>query len=205
MANCERCGLQLPDGAEYCPNCGTPVMKRHEASTSIAAPAAKLLEAGLLGAFIAVMIGLFVPPDINLYFLPSFIGAFAAVFLFRTRSLGEAITIALAVFFFTDAIINVMNILSLYFSNMSWIDLAGQYPALYNELYQVPTSTDVLMYIANPISAIVAAYLGYDLTAKPHTKQPAPYSYERRNEQGGIVYSVDSEERKPSAHFPHKV
>jgi len=207
MANCERCGLPLPDGAEYCPNCGVPVRKRREISIPIAAPTVKLLEAGLLGTFLAIMIGSVIGSSIstNLYFLPSFIGALGAIFLFRTRRLDEAITIALAAYFFTGAIANVINIASLYFSNMSWIDLAGEYPDLYNQLYQVPTQMDILMYSAEPISAIVAAYLGYKLTPKPRAKEPTPYSYGRRDKQGGIVYSVDNEEKKPSAHLPHKV
>jgi hypothetical protein len=204
VANCERCGLPLPDGAEYCPNCGVPVRKRREIPIPIATPTVKLLEAGLLGAFFSIMLGSFVS-GVDLYFIPSFIGALIAVLLFRTRRLDEAVTIALASYLFANAIINVINIGSLYFSNMSWLQLAEDYPELYNELNQVPTIIDVLMYIADPISAIVAAYLGYKLIPKPKTVQPTPYSYGKRDDQGGIVYFANNEEKKPSTNFPHKV
>jgi hypothetical protein len=205
MANCEKCGLPLPNGAEYCPNCGATIRRRREIPIPIAAPIIKLLEAGLLGAFLAIMIGSLNSSGINLYFLPSFIGALVSIFLFKTRRLDEAITIALAVYIFSDAIINVINLASLYFSNMSWIDLAGQMPEVYDELHQVPTLLDVIIYAIDPISAIAAAYIGLKITPKPHTMEPAPYQYGKRDEQGGIVYSVDNDKRKPSDHFPHKV
>jgi hypothetical protein len=205
MVNCEKCGLPLPNGAEYCPNCGATIRRRREIPIPIAAPIIKLLEAGLLGAFLAIMIGSLNSSGINLYFLPSFIGALVSIFLFKTRRLDEAITIALAVYIFSDAIINVINLASLYFSNMSWIDLAGQMPEVYDELHQVPTLLDVIIYAIDPISAIAAAYIGLKITPKPHTIEPAPYQYGKRDEQGGIVYSVDNDKRKPSDHFPHKV
>jgi hypothetical protein len=205
VANCEKCGLPLPNGAEYCPNCGATIRRRREIPIPIAAPTIKLLEAGLLGAFLAIMIGSFTPSGIKLYFLPSFVGALVSIFLFKTRRLDEAITIALAVYIFSDAIINVINIASLYFSNMSWIDLAGQMPEVYDELHQVPTLLDILIYAIDPVSAIAAAYIGLKITPKPHTMEPAPYPYGKRDEQGGIVYSVDNDKRKLSDHFPHKV
>jgi len=205
VANCERCGLPLPVGAEYCPNCGVPVMKRPEASIPLAAPVAKLIEAGLLGAFLAVMIEFFIPEGINLYFLSSFIGALGAILLFRARRLDEAIIIAFAVYIFTDAIITVLNLSSMYFSNMSWIDLANEIPSLYDQLYNPPSLTNIIMYVASPISIIVAAYLGYKLTPKPKAIQPSSYSYGRREEQGGIVYSVNSEDKKPSTNITHNV
>ena len=205
VANCERCGLPLPVGAEYCPNCGVPVMKRPEASIPLAAPVAKLIEAGLLGAFLAVMIEFFIPEGINLYFLSSFIGALGAILLFRARRLDEAIIIAFAVYIFTDAILTVLLFSNLYISNMSLIDLANEYPSLYDFYYNVPTITYIIMYVASPISAVVAAYLGYKLTPKPKAIQPSSYSYGRREEQGGIVYSVNSEDKKPSANITHNV
>jgi len=205
VANCERCGLPLPVGAEYCPNCGTPVRKRPEIAIPTGAPVAKLIEAGLLGASLAIMISFFIPQGIDVYFLPSFIGALGAIFLSRTRRLDEALLIAFSVYIFTDAIITVLNLSSLIFSNMSWIDLANEIPSLYDELYNVPSVTNVIIYAVNPISAVVAAYLGYKLSPKPHFKEPAPYSYGRKEEQGGIVYSIKNKNEKPSANITHKV
>jgi len=205
VANCERCGLPLPAGAEYCPNCGVPIRKKPEVSIPSTAPAAKLIEASLLGAFLSIMVSFFVPEGIDVYFFPSFIGALGAIFLFRARRLEEALLIAFGAYIFTDAIITVLNLSSLYFSNMSWIDLANEIPSLYDELNNPPSLTSIIMYVASPISAVVAAYLGYKLTPKPRIKEPAPYSYGRRDEQGGIVYSVNSEDKKPSTNITHNV
>jgi len=205
VANCEKCGLPLPIGAEYCPNCGVPVRKKVEAAVPVAAPLAKLIEAGLLGAFIAIMISFFIPEGINVYFIPSFLGAVAAVFLFRTRRVEEALVIAFSVYIFTDAIITVLNLSSLYFSSMSWVDMANEVPSLYDELYNVPSLATIIAYAVDPISAVVAAYLGYKITPKYRAKEPTPYSYERREDQGGIVYAVKGGEMKTSASFTHNV
>ncbi len=205
MPNCEKCGIPLPNGAEYCPNCGATVRRRREIPIPIAAPTVKLLEAGMLGAFIAIMIGSFAPSGIRLYFLPSFVGALASIFLFRTRRLDEAITIALATYIFADAIINVINLASLYFSDMSWIDLAGQMPEIYDELNQVPTLLDVILYAIDPVSAIAAAYIGLKITPKPPTVEPAPYSYGTKDERGGIVFSTNNGKSNPSDSLSHKV
>jgi hypothetical protein len=199
VANCEKCGLQLPDGAEYCPNCGSPVRKRREVPIPTAAAAVKLLEAGLLGAFLAVLIESFV--GIDLYFLPSFAGALVAIFVFRARRLEEALLIAFAVYFFTDGIITAINWSSLYLNNMSYVQLASSYP----ELSSPPTLLDVLIYSIDPIAAIVAAYIGYKLTSRTYVEDATIHPHERREEQGGIVYSVEGEERKPSAQILHKV
>jgi hypothetical protein len=126
-----------------------------------------------------------------------------AIFLFRARRLEEALFIALAVYFFTDGIITAINWSSLYLSNMSYATLVstGSYP----ELTNVPTLGDVLLYSIDPIAAIVAAYIGYKLTSKTYVEEATVHPHERREEQGGIVYSVDSEEQKPSAQILHKV
>ncbi len=190
MTSCEKCGLSLPAVAEYCPNCGTPVKKKIEAPTPEIP--VKLLETGLLGAFLAIIISFFIPEGIEVYFIPSFLGAVVAVFLLKTRRLDEALLVTFAVYIFTDAIIRVVNLTSLYFSNMSWIDLANEIPSLYDELYSVPSLVQVIAYAVNPVSAIIAAYLGYKITPKSNLKEAAQYHYKRREEQGGIVYFVDT-------------
>ncbi len=205
VVNCERCGLPLPVGAEYCPNCGVPIRKKPEVSIPLAAPVAKLIEAGLLGASLAIMVSFFVPEGIDVYFLPSFLGALGAILLFRARRLDEALIIAFGVYLFTDAIITVLNLSSLFLSNMSWIDLANEIPSLYDELNNPPSLTNIIMYVASPISAVVAAYLGYKLMPKPRLQEATPYSYRRKEEQGGIVYSINNEKQKPSAKITHKV
>jgi len=205
VANCEKCGIPLPDGAEFCPNCGATIRRRREMVIPIAAPTLKLLEAGLLGAFIAIMIGSFAPSSVKLYFLPSFVGALASILLFRTRRLDEAVTIALATYIFADAIINVINLGTLYINGMSWMDLADEMPELYNELYEVPALLDVIIYGIDPVSAIAAAYIGYKIAPKPPAAESAPYSYGKRDEKGGIIFFTDNNEKNPSDHLPHKV
>ena len=205
MTNCEKCGIPLPDSAEFCPNCGATVRRRREMAIPIAVPTVKLLEAGLLGAFIAILIGSFAPSDVKLYFLPSFAGALVSIFLFRTRRLDEAITIALATYIFADAIINVINLGTLYASGRSWMDLAGEMPELYNELYEVPALLDVIIYGIDPVSAIAAAYIGYKIAPKPPATEPTPYSFGKRDEKGGIIFFTKNDEKNSLDHFPHNV
>jgi uncharacterized RDD family membrane protein YckC len=49
MAYCKKCGSELPDGAQYCPKCGTPV-EAQEAPASTATPVA-VVASGLKLAF----------------------------------------------------------------------------------------------------------------------------------------------------------
>jgi hypothetical protein len=202
VSDCDKCGFPLPEGAGYCPNCGAPVEKKAEVTVYPTASIFRILQAGLLGAFISVMIIFFTPPDVTLYFIPDFVAALFVVYLSRTRKYEEAITIALAVYIFTSTIINGLNYGTLFISNETWLDQPG-----FKEFFeQVPTLLDVVMIIADPITAIIAGYVGTRLILRTQPREPKPIAYRKRKEEpGGIIYSLERTLEKPSASSSHKV
>jgi hypothetical protein len=185
MTNCEKCGFSLPDSAEYCPNCGSPVKRIPQVSAQTVAPVSKLLQAGLLGALLSVMVTSITPPDLQLYFLPSFVGALVSIYLFRARRLDEAIVISFGVYLFAEGILGGLIFGSLYAEGISLSDAYGGY---------MLTLVDVAMYIIDPATAIAAAYIGNRLISKPTVRQTSPYTYQEKEDRGGIVFSTDAEE-----------
>ena len=196
MINCERCGYPLPDGAEYCPNCGAPVRRKPEAAVPPVAPIGKLLQAGVLGAFLSVMITSIAPPSIQLYFIPSFVSSLVSVYLFRARRLDEAVTISLAVYLFADAILGGLIFGSIYVENIPLSQAYGDY---------MLTFVDVAMYVADPVTAVIAGYVGNRLIAKPPARKRVSYRYEKRREPGGIIYSLEVPQEKASVGLSHNV
>lgn len=186
MVNCEKCGALLPNGAEYCPNCGSPVIKTTQAVVPSIMNISKLLQAGLSGAFLSVLVQFFIPSS-QLYFLPSFAGALVAIYVFQARRLDEAVMISLCVYLFADAIIIGAVFGSIYIE-MGDIVLSEIYKG------QVVTLFDIVMYVANPVTALIAGYLGNRLISKPTTKQTSPYAYREGEGRGGIVFSTDVKE-----------
>jgi len=181
MSYCDKCGFSLPDGAGYCPNCGSPVKKKTEVYVSSGVSIGRILQAGIMGAFISVMISSFSPPNIDLYFIPSFLASLIAIYLARARKLEEAVAIAFTVYIFTDAIIACIFLGTFHFQNVPIAEAYGNY---------VPTLVDVVMYTINPITAIIAGYIGTKLTAKMQVRGPPPITYRRKEEPGGVIYNI---------------
>lgn len=196
MAHCDSCGFQLPDGAEYCPNCGSPVRKRTEVRAPSSAAIGRILQAGVLGAFLSLSISFFSPSGLDLYFIPSFFSSLVAIFMFRARRLGEAVTVALAVYLFADGILTGMMLGTVYVEGISLSDVYAGY---------VPTLVDVIMYTADPVTAVIAGYIGVRLTSRGQVRQPPPITYERRKEPGGVIYSLEPEHGQGSPSSPHNV
>jgi len=202
MSYCSNCGFPLPEGAEFCPNCGTRVRKRptlQQPSTSIG----KIIQAGLLGAFISATISSLSPVGIQLYFIPSFISSVLVIFLFRARRLEEAVPIALSVYLFADAILGGIIFGSLYLQNVSLSEAYGGY---------MLTFLDVAMYVFNPVSALIAAYVGNKLIPSTGVKAEEPekleYGAKEEKEPGGIIYSTRLEPRSSGSvnrPYSHKV
>jgi len=180
----------LPSGAEYCPNCGTPVRREPKLQRLPSMSIGKVMQAGILGAFLSVMISSLSPPEVQLYFIPSFVSSVIVIFLFRARRLEEAVITSFSVYqvqlyfipsfvssviviflfrarrleeavitsfsvyLFADAILSGIVLGTLYAEN---IPLSEAYTG-----YMI-TLLDVVMYVFNPISALIAAYLGNKL------------------------------------------
>ncbi|MCW4020817.1 MAG: zinc ribbon domain-containing protein [Candidatus Bathyarchaeota archaeon] len=196
MVNCDRCGFPLPVGAEYCPSCGAPVKRKPEAYVPSAASLGKMLQIGMLGAVLSTMISSFSPLNVDLYFIPSFVSSLIAVYLMRTRELNESVAVALAVYIFADGILAVYFLGTLYSQRIPLAEVYGNY---------IPTLQDVIMYAGSPVSAVVAGYIGNKIAPKAPVKKPQPFAYPRREEPGGVIYSLERFLEKPSVSQPHKV
>lgn len=145
----------------------------------------KSIQAGVLGAFISVMISSLSPPWIQLYFIPSFLSSVLVIFLFRARRLDEAVTIAFAVYLFADAILGGIIFGSLYIQNISLSEAYRGY---------MLTFLDVATLVFDPVSALIAAYIGNKLILSIGGKVKEPkkvdYRFKEEKEPGGIIYST---------------
>ncbi len=198
MSYCERCGFPLPEGSEFCPSCGTPVKRKAEVAIYPRDNIAKILQSGVTGAFLSLLIyyTLSAYGNISVYFFPSFISSLLVVYFSKTSRLSEAVGISLAVYLFADA----MNAgIALGFLSSQGITLAEAYGDY------VPTMVDVIMYTANPITAVIAGYLGAKLNSKARVKEPSQIIYERREEPGGVIYCLKRILVGPSSSSAHKV
>jgi len=142
----------------------------------------KIIQAGVLGAFFSVMISSFTPRGIQLYFIPSFISSILVIFLFRVRRLEDAVAVAFAVYLFADALLGGMTLGYLYIEN---IPLSEAYRG-----YSL-TLIDVAGCISNPISALIAAYIGNKLVL----------NIWRRREKRRLYYIFEDEERRWGNHL----
>jgi len=185
MSYCSNCGFPLPEGAEFCPNCGTRVRKKPMLQKASFVSIGKILQAGMFGAFISVMISSLSPFEVQLYFIPSFVSSIIAIFLFRARKLEEAVTISFAVYLFAEAILGGIIFGSLYVQN---IPLSEAYRG-----YML-TLLDVATHLFNPVSALIAAYIGNRLIlstgGKMEEQKRIDYGFKEEKEPGGIIYST---------------
>jgi len=191
MPYCSNCGFPLPEGAEYCPNCGAHVTKKPMLEQAPSVSIGKIMQAGILGAFLSVTISSLAPSEIQLYFIPSFVSSIIVIFLFRAIRLDEAITTAFSVYLFADAILGGIIFGSLYVQNISLAEAYSGY---------ILTFLDVAMYVFNPISALIAAYVGNRLILSVGVKteeERVDYRFKEEKEPGGIIYIA---RLKPHSH-----
>ncbi len=183
----------MPEKAEFCPNCGAVTKKARAAETKVSV--AKYLQVGLFGAFLSVTIQLF--SFVPLYFVPSFLASVIIIYLFKVGKLKDAMITAMTVYLIEEAVTSALVLGPVYLDNIPLADLYGDY---------VPTLVDVILYVAGPITAIIAGYIGAGLVSGGK-KEPAPSPYGRREERGpgGIVYSLKRNTGKASAPSPDKV
>jgi hypothetical protein len=159
MPDCSRCGFKLPEGALFCPNCGSPVRKVEERRVAPSESITRPITLGLLGSFLSLTISSLISfAEIQLYFVPYFIASLIIIYFSGTRGLKDAAIVSMVTYLFTDAIIAGMILGSLYATNQS---LASLYMD-----YGVPTLLDVLMYLISPVTAILAAYIGSKIALK---------------------------------------
>jgi len=144
-----------------------------------------IIQAGVLGAFFSVMISSFTPRGIQLYFIPSFISSVLIIFLFRVRRLEDAVAVAFAVYLFADALLGGMTLGYFYIEN---IPLSEAYRG-----YSL-TLIDVAGCVSNPISALIAAYIGNKLVLniwrRRREKRRLYYIFEDEESWRGVIYNI---------------
>ena len=170
----------MPNGAIYCPNCGSSGEQKQEIRTEWGRAIFDFLKIAIPGAILSITIILFSAP-LDLYFIPSFVASLIVVYLSRTKKIEYAIVISAIVYLLTDGIINGTNLAILYLNNQSFAD----YPEIVNK---VPTLLDVLMYIISPITVFVAAYLGSRFSPKIANKPMYSHKKDEGSGPGGVVY-----------------
>jgi len=195
MSQCDKCGYPLPDGAEYCPNCGSSIKKR-EVPAAPPTAIGKILQIGFIGAFLSITISSFSPGNVDLYFIPSFIASLAMIYIARSRRLDQAVTISLSVYVLADGIMAGIALGTLYVQDVPLARMYGDY---------VPTLLDVIMYAASPVTAFIAGYVGARLAPEARVKKTWPTPYGREEGSGGIVYSLEEDPEGTGASAPHKV
>ena len=196
MPQCNRCGFPLPEKAEFCPNCGLPISQKPEPQKAPTPNAMKILQAGVFGAFLSMTIQFFLPFDFDFYFIPTFVSALIVTYIFRMKRLDEAIGTSVTVYLFAHGMLLTVFIATLYSQN---IPLNQAYSS------RVPSLIDVVLYAAEPVTAVIAGYIGSRITSTPERKEPSPFTFRRREKPGGVIYGLKPEPGSPFDSKPHKV
>jgi uncharacterized membrane protein YdcZ (DUF606 family) len=119
------------------------------------------IKAGVCGFLLAVVINLFSP--IYLDFVPSFLVAILAIYIFRLGALKDGLVTAFMTYIFTDGILGTIVLATSYFANQPY----------------GPFNIDVwTMFspIVSAVTAVIAGYIGVWLAQKrkPAQELPAP-------------------------------
>jgi hypothetical protein len=119
------------------------------------------IKAGVYGFLLAVVINLFLPVSLPMYlsFVPSFLVAILAIYVFRLETLKDGLVAAFMTYIFTDGILDTIGL-------AIW----------YNKLYP-SFNVDVLTMlspIVSAVTAVIAGYIGIRLAQKRKPAQELP-------------------------------
>lgn len=120
------------------------------------------IKAGILGAIVAIFANfIIIPPPFD--FIPTFVVAIFAIFVFRLATLRDGLVAAFMTYLFSQAILSTLTLADYYASNT---------------IYTLTVTADLIPDpIITAISALIAAYIGVWLVTKgrpPPPKAPAP-------------------------------
>jgi putative flippase GtrA len=119
MPYCRSCGVQLPEDAMFCPNCGRPVEVKAHFTPDIKKTALRYLVIGLTGAFLSVLIS-FLFSSIDLYFIPSFVASIISIYTSGINEFKESLIATFAVYLIADGILGTLNLGMLYILNETY-------------------------------------------------------------------------------------
>jgi len=119
------------------------------------------IKAGVYGFLLAVVINLFSP--IYLDFIPSFLVAILAIYIFRLGALKDGLVAAFMTYIFTDGILGTIVLATSYFANQPYGPFNIDVWTMFSPIVQA-------------VTAVIAGYIGVRLAQKrkPARELPAP-------------------------------
>ena len=117
------------------------------------------IKAGVSGFLLAVVINLFSP--IYLDFVPSFLVAILAIYIFRLGTLKDGLVAAFMTYIFSDGILGTISLATLYFAN-------EPYPSFNVDIWTM------LSPMVSAATAVIAGYIGIQLAQKGRRPQELP-------------------------------
>ncbi|MFZ0965852.1 MAG: hypothetical protein WAN82_04425 [Candidatus Bathyarchaeia archaeon] len=119
------------------------------------------IKAGVYGFLLAVVINLLSP--VYLYFIPSFLVAILAIYIFRLGTLKEGLVAAFMTYILCDGILNTLGLATYYFANES-------IPSFNVDVWTM------LSPIVSAVTAVIAGYIGVRLAQKRKPARELPSS-----------------------------
>ena len=119
------------------------------------------IKAGVSGFLLAVVINLFSP--IYLDFVPSFLVAILAIYIFRLGTLKDGLVAAFMTYIFSDGILGTISLATLYFAN-------EPYPSFDVDVWTMFSP------IVSAVTAVIAGYIGVRLAQKRKPARELPLS-----------------------------
>jgi len=119
------------------------------------------IKAGVSGFLLSIIINLFSP--IYLYFIPSFLAAIFAIYIFRLEALRDGLVAAFMTYIFSDGILGTITLAMLYSAN-------EPYPSFDIDIWIMFSP------IVSAVTAVIAGYIGVWLVQKmkPARELPPP-------------------------------
>jgi uncharacterized membrane protein len=119
------------------------------------------IKAGVSGFLLAVVINLFSP--IYLDFVPSFLVAILAIYIFRLGALKDGLVVAFMTYIFSNGILGTIVLATSYFAN-------EPYPSFNVDVWTMFSP------IVTAVTAVIAGYIGVWLAQKRKPAQELPLS-----------------------------
>jgi hypothetical protein len=119
------------------------------------------IKSGVFGFLLAVIINLISP--IYLDFIPSFLVAILAIYIYRLGALKDGLVAAFMTYVFNDGILGTMSLATYYFAN-------EPYPSFNIDVWTLFSP------IVSAVTAVIAGYIGVWLTQKRKPAQELPLS-----------------------------
>jgi hypothetical protein len=103
------------------------------------------IKAGVFGFALAIIINLFSPAYLD--FIPSFLAAILAIYIFRLGTFKEGLLVAFMTYIFNEGILGTIGLATLYFAN-------EPYPSFNVDLWIMFSR------IVSAVTAVIAGYIG---------------------------------------------